>query len=172
MDDARKTPVPSIPFDGPITSPGHKRKRGSIIKARDIAARLKVCPMEFLCGLLKSDVYVETYIDPLTGKKSKVERVIDLQTRIDVAKSVASYLFPRLQSQALVGPDGNGPVEVAAVSITQLMQNPAAVEAAQKLAIAMCEPTPARPQLPALDPAQPSDPTLDLQRNSSGHYSR
>jgi hypothetical protein len=148
--------------------PGHSRfggKRRNITHAvRAMAEEMGVDPVRFMLRLIKNDTYMETQI--VDGKKKKVEVVVPLEVRADLAKYVARFCYPVLTASQITGAD-EGPVEVAAFSITDLMLNPAACEAAQKLALAMAE----TKQLPAAateGPSAPHDVTLD--KDSSCHW--
>ena len=87
---------------------GGKKKRTAQM-ARDLAEHLGCDPLEFLLRIIHSDTYSQTVIGA-DGKKQKKEVVIDLPTRIDAAKAVAGFFYPKLNSTAVTGSEG-GPVE-------------------------------------------------------------
>jgi hypothetical protein len=91
--------------------------------------------------IVNSDTIEQTVIQP-DGSEKQVKIAVDLATRLDAAKAVTPYLHPRLNAQTISGP-GDGPLEVAGLDMTKIMENPALVEMAQALALAMIEATPA-----------------------------
>jgi hypothetical protein len=109
------------------------RKKGSPIKrtaeAREIAESLGFHPVHFLATI--------AYFGVMPNADG-TETAVDTATRMDAAKSVIKYLVPALLATQITGKN-EGPLEVAAFDMTQLMMNPAAVEAAQQLALAMVE---------------------------------
>jgi hypothetical protein len=113
-------------------------------------------PLEYLINLLTVDVVEEIEIDA-QGNEKYVKRPMTHQTKIDVAKTVVNYCYPRLTAKEVSGPDG-GPTESVKVTadLQKLMHDPEAVEAAQRLALSLAnQPTRVKPAIEA--PAQPLD---------------
>lgn len=63
---------------------------------------------------------------------------VSLTERIAACRAVMGYLYPKLQSTRISGPN-HGPVEVAALDITQLLNDPALARQAQVLALQIAE---------------------------------
>jgi hypothetical protein len=105
--------------------------------ARDLADSLGCDPLAFMMGLIQKDTYMQTVIDP-DGKKKKVEVAVTMDLRLDAAKTVVNYLYPRLNAQSISGPS-DGPIELEAVTVSleAIMQDPEAVAAAQTLSLLM-----------------------------------
>lgn len=127
------------------------RKKRTAQMARDLADSMGCDPLAFLMGLIQKDTYMQTVIDP-DGKKKKVEIAVTMDLRLDAARTVINYLYPRLNAQTISGP-GDGPIAVAELDMARLCQDPAMVEKMQELAIAMAiadtPPAPARILPPA-----------------------
>lgn len=119
--------------------------------ARDLADSLGCDPLEFMMRIINSDTIEQTVI--VDGKKQREEVTIPLDTRLHAAKTVVNYLYPRLTAQQITDED-DGPVEIAGLDLTKLLQDPALVEMAQTLAIAMSEAerTPAPTRICTLNP--------------------
>src|ERR1017187_2981707 len=77
---------------------GHPRfggkKRNTAAAARAMAEEMGVDPLEFMLSIISSDVIKQTVI--VDGKKKQVDVAIPLDMRLDAAKTVANYLYPRL----------------------------------------------------------------------------
>lgn len=156
---------------------GHQRfggkKKNTAAAARAMAAEMGIDPLEFMLSIINSDTIEQTVI--VDGKKKRVEVAIPLDMRLDAAKTVVNYMYPRLTAQQISGPS-EGPIEVAGLDITKLLQDPAMVEMAQSLAIAMAHadsrPRPAQICGPADSQAQPAgyDPLEPAARDENGHY--
>jgi hypothetical protein len=129
------------------------RKKRTAQMARDLADSMGCDPLAFLMGLIQRDTYMQTEIGP-DGKKKRVEVAVTMDLRLDAAKTVVNYLYPRLNAQTISGP-GDGPIAVAELDMARLCQDPAMVEKMQELAIAMAiadtppAPAPARILPPA-----------------------
>ena len=104
--------------------------------ARDLADELGCDPLAFMMRIINSDVIEQTVIE--NGKEKRVKVAIDLATRLDAAKNVAGYLYPRLSAQQVTGKD-DGPVAVAALDVAAILANPALAAAAQELALQVVE---------------------------------
>lgn len=148
-------------------NPGHRfpeghprfggKKRNTAAAARAMAEEMGVDPLGFMLAIINSDVIEQTVI--VDGKKKRVEVAIPLDTRLDAAKTVVNYLYPRLNAQTASGP-ADGPIETVTFDITKLIQDPDAVEAAQRLALLIVDqdkaltPAPAQRVLPPGDTYQ------------------
>jgi hypothetical protein len=110
--------------------------------ARDLADSMGCDPLEFMMRIVNSDTIEQTVIAP-DGKKQHIEVAIPLDTRMDAAKAVANYLYPKLNATAVTGANDR-PVLMASENLSVLMSSSEAVELAQRLALLMAESTPAR----------------------------
>ena len=163
-------------------NPGHRfheghprfggKKRNTAAAARAMAEEMGVDPLEFMLYIINSDVMEQTVI--VDGKKKRVEVAIPLDTRLDAAKTVVNYLYPRLTAQQVSGP-ADRPIETVTFDITKLLQDPVAVEAAQKLALMMAAQDTAQAPARICGPADEScarpayDPS-EVLRDHNGHY--
>jgi hypothetical protein len=156
-------------------NPGHRwqaghprfggKRKNTAAAARAMADEMGVDPLEFMLLIINSDVIEQTVI--IDGKKKRVEVAIPLDMRLDAAKTVVNYMYPRLTAQQITCSET--PVEV--VDITPLMRDPAMAKMAQALAISMAKdqaPTPARICGP--EPTVPRDPMDTLEKNERGHW--
>jgi len=158
---------------------GHPRfggkKKNTAAAARAMAHELGCDPLEFMMKIINADTIEQTVI--VDGKKKRVEVAIPLDTRLDAAKTVVNYLYPRLTAQQISGPS-DGPIETVIFDMAKLMTDPAAVEAAQTLALLLSEPD--RPPAPARihGPADSSKALSDdrdfmddlMRQKSNGHW--
>lgn len=112
------------------------RKKRTAAQARALADEMGVDPLEFMLGLLKSDVIEQTVIE--NGKQKKVKATVPLDVRLDAAKTVINYMYPRLNSTAVTGAD-DGPLAVATVDLTQILAHPEICRAAEDLAMQLAE---------------------------------
>jgi hypothetical protein len=139
--------------------PGHEkfggRKKRTAQMARDLADEMGCDPLRFMMQIIQSDFIEQTVIDE-KGKAKRVKLAVDLATRLDAAKNVANYLYPRLNAQQITGAD-DGPLEVATLDLTAIMANPALASAAQELALMMAEQDAQQRALPAAVPADHPD---------------
>jgi hypothetical protein len=71
---------------------------------------------------------------PATG--AKPGRDVSDEERLKMLRDLLSYLVPKLSAVQVTGNDG-GPVAVAGLDITKLMQDPELAQAAQRLALAI-----------------------------------
>lgn len=121
------------------------RKKKTAAQARALAEEMGIDPIQFLLSIIKADSIEQTVIEG--GKKKRVTVTIPLEMRIDAAKYVSRFCYPVLSATTIQGND-EGPVQVVTADMTALiMGDPAAVEAAQKLALMM-----AKPDAPAYGP--------------------
>ena len=104
--------------------------------ARDLADELGCDPLTFMMRIINSDVIEQTVIE--NGKEKRVKVAIDLATRLDAAKNVAGYLYPRLSAQQVTGKD-DGPLALATLDVAAILANPALAETAQQLALMVVE---------------------------------
>ena len=161
--------------------PGHPkyptagRKKRTAQMARDLATKLGCDPLDFMMKIINCDTFTQTAVGE-DGQKRKVEVTVDLATRLDAAKAVTPFLYPRLNAQQVTGTDG-APIAVAALDVNKLLADPAALELAQTLALRMT--TQGAPQqLPAPAAVEPEpesgnrapDPVADAERDSRGHW--
>jgi hypothetical protein len=126
--------------------PGHEkfggRKKRTAQMARDLADELGCDPLRFMMQVIQSDVIEQAVIDD-KGKVKRVKIAVDLATRLDAAKNVANYLYPRLNSTAVTGAN-DGPVELATLDLTPFMSDPTLARAAQEAVIQALEADAAR----------------------------
>lgn len=138
MADKPKTPREGDP--GHRWQEGHPRyggrKKRTAQMARDLADELGCDPLAFMMRIINADVIEQTVIE--NGKEKRVKVAIDLATRLDAAKNVAGYLYPRLSAQQVTGKD-EGPLAVAALDVTSILSNPALADTAQQLAMMVIE---------------------------------
>ena len=128
------------------------RKKRTAAQARALADEMGVDPLEFMLGLLKSDVIDQTVIE--NGKRKKVKAVVPLDVRLDAAKTVINYMYPRLTATQVTGAD-DGPVELATLDFTPILANPELSRAAQEIAMQLAE-----AQIAALDAESGPQPKL------------
>lgn len=117
--------------------PNHQRfggrKKRTAQMARALAEEMGVDPLEFMLSIIKSDVMEQTVIE--NGKQKRVKVTVPLEIRMDAAKTVANYIYPRLSSTAVTGAD-DGPVEFTNVlDVSAILANPELAAAAQELAL-------------------------------------
>lgn len=63
---------------------------------------------------------------------------VSLTERIAACRAVMGYLYPKLQSTRISGPN-DGPVELAVLDVTQLLNDPALAKEAQRLALMLAD---------------------------------
>jgi hypothetical protein len=177
MPEDQKTPTAETTKKntGHKFQPGHQRfggrKKKTAAAARAMAVELGIDPLQFMMTIIHSDTIEQTVIGE-DGKKKRVEVAISLDMRLDAAKAVVGYLYPKLTAQQISGP-GDGPIEVAGFDMTKLLSTPEAVEAAQRLALLMAEQnTPPAICGPAILPraAAGYDLSEAAPRDHNGHY--
>ena len=133
---------------------GHKkvggRPKGSMGKrsqyAFELAERMKVDPLTFMLEVVASTAVQVAAVNETTGEAvlnddGTVKHVwvaVPLQTRLEAAKSLMSYLYPKLAATEISGADG-GPVEVATLDVAEIMANPDLAKAAQQMALMLAE---------------------------------
>jgi len=119
---------------------GHQRfggrKKRTAQQARALADEMGVDPLEFMLSIIKNEVMDQTVIE--NGKQKKVKTVVPLDMRLDAAKTVINYMYPRLNSTAVTGAD-NGPIELATLDLTPILANPELARAAQEIALQLAE---------------------------------
>jgi hypothetical protein len=180
MSEEQKTPMSVAKKNtGHRFEIGHPRyggkRRNSTQQVRDLCTEMDVDPMRFMLSLIKDGVTTQVVIE--NGKRKRVEVVASLETRTDLAKYVSRFMYPTLTATQVTGRD-EGPVEVVGFDITKLLQDPAMVEMAQTLGLALAE------RERSLAPAcvhgadQPKglpapDPTEDFERSRlNGHWKK
>jgi hypothetical protein len=94
-----------------------------------------VDPLAHMLNLLASDTVTEMQPGP-DGKLRKVQIPVTHAMRTDAAKTLLPHFYPRLNAQQVSGPEGAA-VPVMTLDINQLLADPAALEAAQALSLAM-----------------------------------
>ena len=146
-------------------SPGHRfeigharfggKRKNSTQQVRDLCAEMDVEPMQFMLELIKNGVTTQVVIE--NGKKKRVEVAVSLEMRVDLAKYVSRFIHPTLTATQVTGKD-DGPIEMASLNISAILSDPALVEQAQNIALAMVEadrnPEPAQRILPPGDTYQ------------------
>jgi hypothetical protein len=119
---------------------GHQRfggrKKRTAQQARALADEMGVDPLEFMLSIIKSEVMDQTVIE--NGKQKKVKAVVPLDVRLDAAKTVINYMYPRLNSTAVTGAD-DGPIALATLDLTPILANPELARAAQEIAMQLME---------------------------------
>lgn len=135
-------PAPMAPESKPLRKVPHSvfkvghpryggRKKGSPVKrtaeAREIAEKLGFHPVEFLARVATEGVMLNP-----DGSKT----VCDNAMRLDAAKAVSKFLVPTLAATQVTGKN-DGPVENVTFDMNKFLESPAAVEAAQKLSLAI-----------------------------------
>jgi hypothetical protein len=183
MPKIQKLSTPEVtPKAEPGFQIGHARyggrKKRTAQAARDLADSLGCDPLAFMMGLIQKDTYMQTVIEP-DGKKKKIEVAVTMDLRLDAARTVVNYLYPRLNAQAISGPD-NGPIELEAVTVNldAIRADPEMCAAAQALSLGLsaagANGIPAQPQIapPGESAAQPArDPMETLERDPiTGHW--
>jgi hypothetical protein len=138
------------------TPPGFKigharlggRKPGSLNKRTRQA--IEICEqMNFHPAALLATVV-------LTGKLPNPDGTtveIDAAGRMDALKALCPYVMPRLQATQVTGKD-DGPLAVATLDMSRILADPALVEQAQNIALALVEadrPAPGQRVLPPGD---------------------
>jgi hypothetical protein len=132
---------------GPTTS-RRGRPKGSQNRrtwfAREWAEKVGCDPIEFMSKVLasdtievlKSDAAGKIILGP-DGKAEKELAAVPLDVRIECAKTLAGYMYPRLQATQIAGPGGGPvPIEDSRMDIERLMADPKLVAAATALALA------------------------------------
>ena len=162
----QQPPTPAVPKAG-IFQIGHPRVGGRPSGA--ISGRRKRAQeaMEALAIKLKRDV---EDIDPLLGLlKIGSNTALPETVRMEAMALCLPFVYPRLQSQQveLSGPN-EGPVNVVDFSVL----SPQAIEAAQKLAIAMASSAPAQLPAPSVESRPAPDPTIELEKDRTGNWRR
>ena len=126
------------------------RKKGVVNKrqkfAQQLAAEMKVDPVQFMLQVLNSN-YIEIPVlaNAVTGEvklkpngQPEMQKiVVPLELRMDAAKAVAPYVYPRLHATQVTGRD-DGPVEID-LDIAAVLADPEAVAAAQSLSLRMAQ---------------------------------
>lgn len=131
---------------GAVKGQVYQRKRET---AREIADRVGVEPLEYILMVIKSPAMRMVKVNRDTGSvilgpdgNPECEWIpITHELKMDAAKTAVKYLHHQLAATQITGADG-GPVQIASFNLTELMKDPAMVEAAQTLALGMAE-TPA-----------------------------
>jgi len=142
----------------PGFTPGHPRyggrRRKPATAAREIAARLGVDPIEYLVRMLAEGTYESVEVGP-RGGETRVKHSVPLEMKVDIAKTLAQYIHPKLSAVAVTGEAG-GPIETTSISANILM-DPDLAEAIQKIAFAQAAVESAeadqRRRLPAPEPS-------------------
>lgn len=107
------------------------RKKRTAQMARELADELGCDPLRFMMQIINADTIEQTVIE--NGKKKRVTVAIPLETRMDAAKTVANYLYPRLSAQQITGAN-DGPVEMVGLDLTAIMADPSAQRLAMLIA--------------------------------------
>lgn len=145
-DDIKPLEVPKVKG----FQPGHPRyggrKKGSggnpikrSMEARAIAEKMNFHPVEFLsqCALGKMPNADGTYTE------------LDVNQRLDAAKSVAPYIAPKLNATTLTGKD-DGPIQTQALPTDKILADPRLSSALGDLALLVAQASPEDVALDAL----------------------
>jgi hypothetical protein len=120
--------------------PGHPRFSGrgkrTAAQARALAQEMGIDPLQFLMEIIRSDSIEQTVVE--NGKKKRITVPIPLDMRVEAAKHVSRFCYPVLSATQVTGA-GDGPVAVAQLDVTAILQNPELAKAAQDLALMMVE---------------------------------
>jgi hypothetical protein len=134
------TPVATKKNPGHRFELGHQRfggkRKNSTQQVRDLCTEMGVEPMQFMLELIKNGVTTQVVIE--NGKKRRVEVAVSLEMRVDLAKYVSRFIHPTLTATQVTGND-LGPIAVAGLDLTRLIQDPALVDLMQRTAIAMAQ---------------------------------
>jgi hypothetical protein len=112
-----------------------------------MAEAMGVDPLSHLLSVISCDGAMRTpAIDPQTGRQAVDNygeclfqwTAVSLSERIAACRSIMSYLYPRLQSTQIGGPNG-GVIQLATFDVTQLLNDPALARQAQRLALQIAE---------------------------------
>jgi hypothetical protein len=148
MEETKK-PRRKGPPDGHPKYGGGRRK-GIMNKrtqyAHELAERMKVDPLQFMLEIVASTAVQVAAVNPDTGETllnddGSVQHTwiaVPLQMRLDAAKSLMSYLYPKLQAMQLTGAN-DGPIETTVLDVAEIMANPELAQQAQRLALMMSE---------------------------------
>jgi hypothetical protein len=142
-------------------APGERRGgRGkrSASRAKDLAESMGVDPLRWLLGLLKTGTYQAVVIDETTGKKTKKTTTASADLLVDAAKCTLQYLYPKLSGISHTGPDGEGPIEVASISIQAIINDPVLCADVQRISLALADLQAGPQQLPPAPIPGLSDP--------------
>jgi hypothetical protein len=133
--------------------PGSKNRRTQ--QAIDICEALDFHPAAFLATIA---------LTGLMPNPDGTTTPVTAEERIRAATSLAPFVMPRLQSTQVTGAN-DGPIETQAqtLDINKLLSDPAALEAAQRLALMICE----SDQAP--EPAKICGPVED-EKDIHGHW--
>lgn len=132
------------------------RRRKTTRRALEIVERLGIDPLEFMAQLLATGTYDEVTVGE-RGKVTRTKKAVPLDVLVDIAKTFAQYIHPRLSAVAVSG-HGGGPIETTTSTITAaaILMNPELSEAMQKIAFAAAEVDAAQPR--AIDAPYSTEP--------------
>jgi hypothetical protein len=99
--------------------------------------------------MLAEGTYEDVEIGP-RGGETRIKRSVPLEMKVDIAKTLAQYIHPKLSAVAVTGADG-GAIETNSLSATILM-TPELADAMQKIAFAAAEADEADAQARAIAP--------------------
>src|SRR5579862_3385949 len=121
--------------------PGHPkyggRKKRSPQMVRELADKLGVDPIQFLLKkVIAGETFTEVRIAADGKTKTRVEVPVTLDMKMEACRIVSGYLYPKLSTTQVTGKD-EGPIAVAALDITAILQNPELAQAAQRLALGL-----------------------------------
>lgn len=126
------------PFEPGRKKTGGRPKKsetaGKLWEPRNIAEANKFKGLEELIKIFQTGKL------PVSGP-GKVAQDASPAQRVDCLKQACSYLFPRLATTEISGPD-NGPMQmqVAQIDVTRLMMDSETAAAAQRIALALTYP--------------------------------
>ena len=136
--EAPKPKATGRPFEPGRKKTGGRPKKsetaGKLWEPRNIAEANKFKGLEELIKIFQTGKL------PVSGP-GKVAQDASPAQRVDCLKQACSYLFPRLATTEVTGPD-NGPlaVNVSTLDVTKLMENAELAQAAQRVALGLIYP--------------------------------
>lgn len=136
---------------GHVKVGGRKRRWGGAARALMEEMGTTADPIRFMLSLVQEGVVTQAEI--VNGKRQKVQVTVPLEVRLDAAKTVAGYVYPRLSAQQtqISGPDG-GPIAHATLDVTKILADPDRARIAQELALMVVEQDTGGNELPADHP--------------------
>jgi hypothetical protein len=140
-------------------APGHKRLGGRRPGARNKftwSARQAAQEAGFDPVALAMRVILQGKLPPIKGQ---AEEKVGMEGRLAMLKEIMQYMLPKLSATQITGKD-EGPVAIATLDVTRLMEDSEMLEAAQRIALGLAQ---QRPQIAA----GPPDPN---EGDEQGHH--
>src|SRR5579872_6929833 len=120
--------------------PGHPRyggrKKRSPQEVRVLAEQYGADPIDYLLRLIASETVEEVQV--VDGRKTRVTVPVTTAMKVDACRIVAGYMYAKLSTTQVTGKD-DGPVAMATLDISRIIADPALVEQAQNIALALVE---------------------------------